>query len=116
MLIGKKDVESFINSLKDKRCGAVVLFLGTVRDDGQDILRVEAYNEMAENEMQKIIEDAKNLGAVKADIVHALGDLNVGDHIVLIGASAPHREEAFTACRYMIEELKKRVPIWKVSK
>jgi len=114
--MGRENVEQFIDRLRDHRCGAVVLFLGTVRDDGQDTLNVEAYSEMAEEEMKRIVEEARRMGAVRAAISHASGDLKVGEDIVLVGASAPHREEAFAACRFMIDELKKRVPIWKVSR
>jgi len=99
---------------KGKDLGAVVTFLGTVRDDCIRGMEIEAYREAAIPELERIRDEAArmfNLSAI--EIVHRVGSLSVGDNIVAIVCSAAHRDEAFQGCRYVIEELKSRVPIWK---
>ena len=98
--------------------GAVLLFLGTVRDhaDGRavDGLRYEAYQEMAEDVLAEIArEAAERLGTHRIAVVHRVGELSIGDVSVAIAVSSPHRAEAFQASRYVIEEIKKRLPVWK---
>jgi len=100
------------------RIGAVVTFLGTVRDfsRGKDVekLEFEYYPGMAEKKLEEIREKAmKKFGVLQISIVHRYGEVNIGDNIVLIVVGAEHRAEAFEACRYCIDELKKHVPIWK---
>jgi molybdopterin synthase catalytic subunit len=99
-------------------CGAVVTFLGTVRDLTGDrvtvALEYEAYPGMAEKKMREIEADARErwpLGEVA--IEHRLGRLEVGDISVAVAVSSPHRIEAFTACRHIMDRLKELVPIWK---
>jgi molybdopterin synthase catalytic subunit len=98
--------------------GATVLFLGTVREinDGRGVLGIEytAYRSMAERELRTIVEEAAAL-ADSNDIAveHRLGELALGDCSVAIAAACPHRERAFETARYIIEEIKLRVPIWK---
>ena len=98
--------------------GATVLFLGTVRDvnDGRDVTGIEytAYRSMAERELSTIVEEAAAL-ADSNDIAveHRLGELAVGECSVAVAVGHPHRGRAFEAARYIIEELKRRVPIWK---
>ena len=98
--------------------GAIDLFLGVVRDhnDGREVsgMHYDAYVEMAEKTLHAIVMEAEALpGAGRVAAVHRIGELKVGEVSVAIAASAPHRAEAFAACRYVIEEIKKRLPVWK---
>ena len=98
--------------------GAIAIFLGTVRDanDGHAVTRLEyeAYASMAGAEMDRIrAEIEAEIPGVRVAALHRTGSLGVGDVSVICAASAPHREEAFRACRLMIDRLKERVPIWK---
>jgi molybdopterin synthase catalytic subunit len=108
-------VDQMLTSLKADTCGAVVLFVGVVRKDpGVDTLAVQSYEEMAEEKIGQLITASKDkFNIERMDIIHRTGDLGIGDNIVLIGASAPHRKDAFEACQWAIDELKKIVPIWK---
>jgi molybdopterin synthase catalytic subunit len=99
-------------------CGAVALFVGTVRDhhDGKKVTKISysAFKEMAEKEFAAIAAEATarwKVGAVY--IAHRTGALRIGDASVVIAVSAAHRAEAFDACRHAIEVLKKMAPIWK---
>ncbi|HET7276166.1 MAG TPA: molybdenum cofactor biosynthesis protein MoaE [Longimicrobiaceae bacterium] len=98
--------------------GAVVLFLGVVRDHNDDRavshLEYEAYTAMAEAELRKVGQEARDrfdVGTVR--IVHRIGRLEIGEVSVAISVASPHRAAAYESSRYIIEELKKRVPIWK---
>lgn len=98
--------------------GGIVTFVGAVRDHarGREIrhLEYEAYPEMAEREMQKIADEAaQRWPGCAVSIGHRSGHLEVGDLAVVIAAAAPHRAEAFAACRFAIDTLKQTVPIWK---
>jgi molybdopterin synthase catalytic subunit len=98
--------------------GGVCLFVGRVRDhnEGQSIsaLQYEAYHSMAQREMRAIIEEiTAEVQGVKLACTHRVGDLRIGDLAVVCAASAPHRAEAFRACRALIDRIKERVPIWK---
>jgi molybdopterin synthase catalytic subunit len=98
--------------------GGVVIFVGAVRDAsrGHPIrhLEYEAYAGMAEREMEKICEAAaRRWPGVRVAIAHRAGHLEIGDLAVVIAAAAPHRPEAFEACRFAIDTLKQTVPIWK---
>ena len=107
-------LEEMINRARSKDAGAVVTFLGTVRDDGIENMEVEAFREAALMELEAIQEEAMSrFHLMAAEVVHRTGTLAVGESIVAIVCSAGHREEAFSGCRYIIEALKKRVPIWK---
>ena len=107
-------IEALVARAKRDDIGAVVTFLGTVRNDGIDRMELEAYAEAAVEELQRIEREALEKFAIASlDIVHRVGSLDVGEDIVLIVCAAGHREAAFAGCRYAIEELKKRVPIWK---
>jgi molybdopterin synthase catalytic subunit len=98
--------------------GGVDIFVGCVRDenDGRDVvlLEYEAYKPMALAEMERIGKEieSRTEGVVVA-AAHRVGPLRVGDIAVVCAASAPHRAEAFAACRALIDEIKHRVPIWK---
>ncbi len=77
-------------------------------------LEYEAYEALAVREGERIITEAMSrFGVVRAACVHRLGALAIGDVAVWVGASSPHRNEAFLACRYIIDEVKHRLPIWK---
>ena len=98
--------------------GAVVLFLGVVRDhnDGAAVtgMTYDAYDEMAGKVLTEVAEAAaERLGTDRLAVVHRVGDLSVGEVSVAIAASSPHRAEAFDAARYVIETIKERVPMWK---
>ena len=98
--------------------GATVLFLGTVREvsDGREVTGIEysAYRSMAERELRKIVDEAAGLSdSNDVAVEHRLGELAVGECSVAIAVAHPHRARAFEAARYVIEELKQRVPIWK---
>jgi len=112
------DHASLLESVCDPHCGGVVLFLGTVRDlTGEEVtvfLDYNAYPPMAEKKMAEVADDVKARWPVgKIAMVHRLGRLYVGDVSVAVAVSAPHRAEAFEACRYAIDRLKELVPIWK---
>lgn len=99
-------------------CGAVVTFLGTVRDlTGDEVtvaLEYEAYPPMAESQMSAIAADVRERWRVgQVVLVHRLGRLDVGEISVAVAVSAPHRADAFDACRHAIDRLKEVVPIWK---
>lgn len=105
-------------ALADPRAGACVTFEGWVRDhnEGRPVhsLEYEAYAELAEKEGQRVVEEATARFAVQAiHAVHRTGHLRIGDLAVWVGVSAAHRAAAFDACRYVIDELKARLPIWK---
>ena len=98
--------------------GAALLFWGVVRNenDGRAVSHLEyhAYAEMAEREMHRIAEEAiARFGTGDVRVVHRVGRLAVGEASVAIVVAAPHRGEAYEASRYVIEELKRRVPVWK---
>jgi len=102
--------------------GGIATFIGTVRDfaDGRAVLGLDysAYREMAEREMRAIVYEATALGDGRVDVaaIHRVGSLCVGDIAVVIAAGHAHRAAAFDACRYVIEEIKRRVPIWKAER
>lgn len=98
--------------------GAVVLFTGIVRNhnEGRSVSGVayEAYRSMAERVLREIAQEAvARLGTDRLAVVHRVGELRVGEVSVAIAASSAHRAEAFDACRYVIEEIKARLPVWK---
>ena len=108
------DIGALINAVKQTRTGAVVVFDGIVRDDDIIEMELEAYEEVALKELERIAEDAKqkfNLQSV--DIIHRIGRLAVGENILIIVVSAGHREEAYAGSRFIIEAIKAGVPIWK---
>ncbi|WP_068840194.1 molybdenum cofactor biosynthesis protein MoaE [Pontibacter akesuensis] len=117
-IVEKIDLNLAYEHLQDPGAGATSLFLGTVRNAtrGDEVfqLEYEAYDAMAISEMQKIADAATaKYGLLKTLIIHAVGVKKVGDLVVVIGASAPHRKEAMAATTHMIDTLKQTVPIWK---
>lgn len=112
------DPGALLDRVRDTGHGAVLLFLGTVRDrnDGRPVtgLRYEVYEAMARAELEAIVREAvaRAPGAAIA-VEHRVGDLAVSEIAVAIAVAAPHRAEAYEASRYVIEEIKRRLPIWK---
>jgi molybdopterin synthase catalytic subunit len=112
------DTPSLIAEVTAPARGAIALFIGTVREenDGRAVsgMRYDAYEAMALEVLQAIVSEAEAKivdGAVSA--VHRIGDLAIGDVSVAIAVGSPHRADAFEASRYVIEEIKRRVPVWK---
>jgi len=97
--------------------GGIACFLGVVRDHhggrAVESLDYSAYEPMAEAECARVVAEARARWQAEVALEHRLGHLEVGDAAVAIAAAAPHRDAAFAACRYVIEEVKRRVPIWK---
>ena len=112
------DLTSFRETLLDTSCGAFVEFEGWVRDhnEGQQVLRLEyeVYAPLAIKEGQRVITEAiDKFGITNAFGIHRSGLLELTDVAVVVGVSSPHRGAAFDACRYIIDEVKQRLPIWK---
>src|ERR687894_569437 len=97
--------------------GGIACFLGAVRDHhgGRKVVRLDysAYGPMAEAECGRIVHEAESRWQCAVALRHRIGTLAIGDTAVAIAAASSHRDEAFAACRYVIEEVKRRVPIWK---
>jgi len=112
------DAPRLLDEVAGTRNGAAVLFVGTVREvnDGATVtgLDYSAYSDMAEIELAAIVTEAAERWET-ADIVveHRVGSLAIGDASVVIAVAHPHRDAAYLASRYVIEELKKRLPVWK---
>lgn len=111
-------VDSLVETVLTSGDGAVVTFVGTVRDnnEGRDVLALEyeAYGDMAEAEMERIgVEMVEKWGLHGIAMRHRLGKLAVGEISVVIAAASSHRREAFEACSEALDLLKARVPIWK---
>ena len=120
MFITEKPIrlEDFAVLAPPEHCGGTTLFVGRVRShhEGKKVSRLfyECYHPMAEQEIQKIVNDVKTeTGVDEIRVLHRVGWLEIGDVAVAISASSAHREEAFIACRQVIERVKQDVPIWK---
>lgn len=112
------DVDAAKKAVADKSCGAMVVFEGWIRNhnEGQEVERLEyeVYRPVAEKEGAKIIDEAiERFGVSHAVCIHREGLLELGEIAVIVCVSSPHRGEAFDACRYIIDETKTRLPIWK---
>jgi molybdopterin synthase catalytic subunit len=112
------DYHALTESVRSPHCGAVALFLGTVRDLTGDQVTVfldyDAYPPMAEKKLAEIEAEVRKRWPVeKVAMAHRLGRLGVGEVSVAVAVSCPHRGDAFDACRYAIDTLKELVPIWK---
>ena len=118
----KIDPDAVMRSVGDPGAGAVLLFLGVVRDNSEagrvDQIEYQAYETMAEKTLATAEKEVKRLwpGTKAVKIVHRVGRLSVGDVSVAIAVSSPHRAEAFEACRHAIETIKHDAPIWKREK
>jgi molybdopterin synthase catalytic subunit len=112
------DAGSLINEVSSPQFGAISVFVGTVREvnEGRAVSAIEysAYKSMATAELERILDEAEARFGVSAVVVeHRIGLLGLGDTSVAIAAAHPHRTPALDCTRYVIEEIKKRVPIWK---
>jgi molybdopterin synthase catalytic subunit len=111
------DLMSLVHEVVARDRGGIATFLGLVRNhqDGREVLRLEysAYEPMAEAEASRIVAEAESRWPVGVALSHRLGELAIGDVAVAVVAASGHRAPAFEACRYVIEELKRRVPVWK---
>jgi len=112
------DINEIVALVGDPAAGAIATFIGTTRNhnEGRRIhsLEYEAYRGMAEKEMRIIGEEAaEQWDVTRVAVVHRTGSVPIGEASVVIAVSTVHRNDAFMACRYIIDELKKRVPIWK---
>ncbi|MBI1348349.1 molybdenum cofactor biosynthesis protein MoaE [bacterium] len=112
------DYQASVERVRSHSAGAVLLFLGTVREmtQGRQTLALDydAYPEMAKVQMQKLEAIARERWPIiELEIVHRLGHLELGDISISIAFSSPHRREAFEAGQFLIDEFKKVVPIWK---
>jgi molybdopterin synthase catalytic subunit len=111
------DQNALLDAVRGPDRGGVATFLGFVRDhqDGRGVFRLEysAYEAMAEAEAARIVAEAESRWPARVAVRHRLGELAIGDVAVAVAAASAHRAQAFEACRYVIEEVKRRVPIWK---
>ena len=111
-------IDDLLDRVGGPEDGALSLFLGTVRNhhEGRSVrgIRYEAYEEMAREVLEEIVrEAARATGVERVAALHRLGELEVGEVSVAIGASSPHRDEAYRATRAVIEAIKVRLPVWK---
>jgi len=112
------DVNKLLNDVSDQSSGATVLFTGTVRDHNVlgkvSQLHYDVYQEMAEKVLQEIENEIHKKWKVNKFIaIHRTGTLKVGEVSVAVAVSAEHRREAFEACKFGIDAIKERAPIWK---
>jgi len=112
------DVGELLSSIKNPEAGGVCIFEGWVRNqnEGREVkqLEYEVYKPLAILEGQKVILEAKNrFSLLEANCSHRSGLLDIGDCAVWVGVCSQHRDEAFKACRFIIDEIKVRLPIWK---
>ncbi len=111
-------LDEVLASVRHPQAGGIATFLGTVRDHSEglsiSLLEYEAYPAMAVAEMERIMTEIEaEIPGVRLAAQHRIGALQIGDVAVLCAASAPHRDEAFRACRLLIDRIKDRVPVWK---
>jgi len=112
------NIQACIDWVMTPNCGGIDVFIGTVRNatKGKPVVRLdfEAYEKMAISEMQKLANQAMQQWPVQRVLIHhRVGSLAVGEIPVIIAVAAAHRDAAFDACRFLIDTLKKTVPIWK---
>ncbi|MHB1680338.1 MAG: molybdenum cofactor biosynthesis protein MoaE [bacterium] len=112
------DVNIALNFVSDPAAGSVLLFNGTVRDneDGTPVkfLYYEAYEEMALKEIDKLISDAfKKYDLNKIAVIHRTGKIEIGEISISIAVSSPHRDTSYLASKFLIDNIKETVPIWK---
>ena len=115
---GPLSLDEVVRNVSRPGAGGIAVFVGVVRDesDGQRVTRLDysAYAGMAKREMQKIVDELeREIEGARVSAIHRVGQLGVGDAAIVCAASAPHRGEAFRACRELIDRIKARVPVWK---
>lgn len=111
-------IDQLVARVSSPACGGTCVFLGTVRngaeEDGVTAIEYSAYEEMVEVEFGRLVADAAaRWPDARIAVQHRLGTIPAGDASIGIAAAAPHRAEAFEACRFVIEEVKRRIPVWK---
>jgi molybdopterin synthase catalytic subunit len=111
-------LDEAVDNVRRPGAGGIAVFVGVVRDesDGRIVTRLDysAYESMAKKEMDRIADEIENeIEGARVCAIHRVGSLVVGDAAIVCAASAPHRGEAFKACRLLIDRIKERVPIWK---
>jgi len=111
-------VDEVLARFRTGEMGALVTFTGVVRNSSRgrevDRIEIQVYEEMAGRQLEAIREEAlERFGVEEVTVIHRHGSLKVSENIMMIAVGAAHRAEAFEACRYVIDEIKKRVPIWK---
>jgi molybdopterin synthase catalytic subunit len=111
------DPATLTTAVESPSHGAVATFLGQVRDHhgGRAVRRLEysAYGPMAEAECARVVAEAESRWPVRIALAHRVGTLEIGDIAVAVAAGGAHRDETFAACRFVIEEVKRRLPVWK---
>ena len=111
------DVNGLLAEVSAPERGGIAVFVGLVRDHqaGRTVQRLgySAYAPMAELVCAEIVAEAERRWPVRVGLRHRLGELGIGEAAVAVAVAGAHRDEAFAACRYVIEEVKRRVPIWK---
>lgn len=110
--------EEAISAVQDRGAGAIDLFLGVVRDNNKgrrvSHLVYDAYPAMAEKVMREIAEEAREqFGLIECAVLHRTGRLEIGETSLLIAVSCGHRARSFEGGRWLVDEVKKRVPVWK---
>ena len=111
-------LDALLAEVQSPECGGTCVFLGTVRngpeENGVTEIEYSAYDAMAEAEIERILTEAEQQWrGVRVALRHRVGRVPVGEASIAIVAAAPHRAEAFEACRHIIEAVKRRLPIWK---
>ncbi len=112
------DLTALVAQVSDPSLGGTAVFLGSVRRGGNDgaisVIEYTAYEEMLDAEFAKIAHETEaRWPGARVVAVHRLGQVRAGEPSIAVVAAAPHRAEAFAACRHAIEEAKKRLPVWK---
>lgn len=112
------DAAAAYKELGARKDGAILSFIGIPREDSNgktvSYLEYEVYEDMASKEMQKIVDQAfANWPITDCLVIHRYGKVDIGEASIFIGVSSPHRDEAFKAVRYIIDTIKKTVPVWK---
>ena len=112
------DVTALVAQVSDPSLGGTAVFLGSVRRGGNDgairVIDYSAYEEMLDAEFGKIAEETEaRWPGIRIAVVHRVGQVRAGEPSIAVAAAAPHRAEAFAACRHATEEAKKRLPVWK---
>jgi len=115
------NIYSLIRNLKNSNAGSIVVFLGEPRrgeEDGEVIsIEYSAYEEMALKELKKIESEAlKRNGVIDVIIIHRIGNVPLKEISFFVGVTSSHRKEGFQACSFIVDEVKKNVPIWKEVK
>jgi len=115
------NIDSLIRNLKNSNAGSIVVFLGEPRrseEDGEVIsIEYSAYEEMALKELKKIESEAlKRDGVIDVIIIHKIGSVSLKEISFFVGVTSSHRKEGFQACSFIVDEVKKKVPIWKEIK